>query len=108
MRYEVIEQYKGIERVIATVRRENGAIAERDIAIASAYANARKHAEAEGRAVQGPNGKDPNAVAVIYFGEGFIQTHTYTYRRVGGEPDLSPDLTDVLLASCLALSGATL
>lgn len=106
MRYEVIERTRGVERVITTTRRENGAIAERDIAAESAWRNARKHAEVGGRGVMGPDGRDPNAVVVVYVDADATITWTYTYRRVGRERVEYPDLSDALLASLIAI-GAT-
>jgi hypothetical protein len=107
VRYEVIEQHKGETRVITTTRRENGAANERDIAAQSAYQNARKHAEAEGRVVWGEDPKDPHAVIVAYFTDNATVTWTYTYRPVGSGPDSNPDLTDVLLASIVALTAGS-
>lgn len=105
-KFEVIERYRGAERVITTTRRENGAIAERDIAAESAYRNALKHAEAGGcRAVIGA-GHDPNEVVIVFYGEDFYHTYVYTYRRVGGAPE--QDLTDALLASLMALEAGNL
>lgn len=69
MRYEVVIRTDGQERVIREgIRRENGAIAEREIAVQSAYANARKHADGDPHTfvVRGPIEGDPNAEAVVY------------------------------------------
>lgn len=108
-KFEVIERTRGEERVITTTRRENGAIAERDIAADSAYRNARKHAESMGRAVIGTDTRDARAVVVAHVVDADTVIYwTYTYRRIGGEPTPNPDLTDALLASLIAVNGATL
>ena len=106
MRYEVIERTRGDERIVARTRRANGAEAELAIAVESAYRNALKHAEAEGRVAQGPDGK--GGTAVVWYGDDFAITWTYTVRPVGGDRTPNPDLTDVLLASLIAVGGASI
>jgi hypothetical protein len=103
--YEVIIRTKGQERVIRTgIRRENGAIAERDIAADSEYRNKvkRTHGDPTARVVRGPIDGDPNAEAIVYF-----DAHTehpvvtvVTYGRVLH----TNDLLDALTASVMALT----
>lgn len=106
MRFEVVIRTRGMERVVATTRRENGAISERDIAVESAYRNAIKHTEGDpfAHAVQGAVADDPNAVAVVYFDDIATIIEVITYRRV---PALeAPDtLEDDLLASLYAIGA---
>ena len=109
MRYEVIGRDRHGERVITTTRRENGAANERDIAADASYRNYAKRTDAiGGRVVRGADAKDPNAVVVIYDdADGRLHVETFTYRPVGGWPTPNPDLTDVLLASIVAVTGGS-
>lgn len=110
--YEVVIRTKAQERVIRTgIRRENGAINEREIAVQSAYANARKHADGDPNTyvVRGPIEGDANAEAVVYADlnpeHPAMVVTVVTYRRVPH----TDDLLDALTASCYALGiGANL
>lgn len=107
MKYEIVSRINGSERIIRSgIRRENGAIAERDIAVESAYANARKHCEGDPHAyaVRGPIDGDPNAEAVIYFDPIATIVTVITYRPVP-RPEPEDRLEDELLASLIALRG---
>jgi hypothetical protein len=107
MRYQVVICTKGNERVIREgIRRENGAIAERDIAADSAYRNARKHCEGDptAHAVRGAVENDPNAEAIVYFDALVTVVTVVTYRRVPPLPE-ADTLADELLASIIALDN---
>lgn len=66
-------------RVIATTRRYNGAINERDVLVESAAHVARKHAGRD-RVVVGPTG-GPDAVAVVTILSDGLLVETYAVRR---------------------------
>lgn len=107
--YEVTIAIGKHERVIRSgIRRENGAINERDIAVDSAIANARKHCEGDpdARVIVGPIDTDPNAVVVVYHDPIATIYTTVTYRRVTRPAD--DDLLDALTASVIAYTGASL
>lgn len=110
-KFEVYEKRLGRERIVKTTRREQGAINERDIAIDSAYRNAKMHvSRSGGRALQGPNGKR-NEVDVVYYDETTTAVWTYGYRRLGPDPEVeaaNAALEDALLASLMVRNGTTL
>lgn len=103
--FEVVIKTKGDERVVKSgIRRENGAINERDIAADSEYRNKAKRATDGGRVVRGSVADDPNAEAIVYFDAHATVVTVVTYRRV--PPQTEPDtLADELLASLIALRG---
>lgn len=114
MRYEIVIQSRGIEHVVKTgIRRENGAIAERDIAADSEYRNKLKRADGDPNAyaIRGAVEGDPRAEAIVYFETAYPYAFIDTivrYRPVGGDP-IPDTLEDDLLASLYALdTGATL
>ena len=108
MRYEVYETHRGETRIVKTgIRRENGAIAERDIAAMDNYENKRKHAETGGAAVLSPHEKDPRCVVVTYVDADVTKTWFIGYRRVGEDEEWkNVDLVPALLASLYAIGVA--
>lgn len=111
MRYQVILRYginSGHEYHFASVRRENGAIAERDRMVASTVENLTDHANG-GRVVQGAHPTDPNAVVVACIHlDGVVVYKTVTYQAVG-RPNTDDDgLEDALAASLIAYGAGSL
>lgn len=110
-RYEVTETINGRTRIVATTRRENGAIHELDRAVESARANAARR-RIGGWVTTGPTGRNPYEVVVVAADRaGDEQWTWYNIRRLGPDPEVEAAdaaLEDALLASIIALNGATL
>jgi hypothetical protein len=82
MRYEVVIQFHdGQERIVATTRREAGAINERNAYADSEYAIKQKHAAEGGRVAMGAM-DDPRAVAIVYYDDLTEMTTVVTYREM--------------------------
>lgn len=106
-RFEVIESVNGRERIVATTRRENGAINEWQRAIDSATDNARRR-RIGGWVVSGPTGRTPHEwVVVSADSNGDERWVWYTIRGGGVTPD--PDIDpEPWVASIIAANGASL
>jgi hypothetical protein len=88
---------------VAFTRRLNGARNERDAMVAMTRDNMVAHANG-GRVVEGPDGRDPEAVLLVLLRtDGTTLVKTVTVRDLRPTPE--PDLTDSLLASLVALRG---
>lgn len=101
--YIVTIASRGIERTVRTgIRRENGAIAERDILAENTYRNWLKRTEGDptARVARGPIEGDPNAEAIVYFDGTATIVTVVTYRAIPH----TDDLLDALTASVTALT----
>lgn len=109
-RYQVVLRYgvnTGHEYVVTRTRRLNGALKERDAMVANTVANMVTHADEAERVVTGAHPTDEHAVVVAQLLDDVTVYKVVTVRDTRPEPTPDTDLTDALLASVYALTGAT-
>ncbi len=109
-RFEVIETINGRERIVATTRRQNGAVNELARAAPPARDNAARR-RIGGWVTSGPTGRGAEWVVVAADSDGVERWTWYTIRRLGPDPEVvaaDAALGDALAASLVALNGGTL